>query len=170
MSIIPGDAGQKAILTDGLQVDHISENTVGHGSRVRGISDPTTYGVIAGDVGERISSFVSSPVTINTSTYTNVTSVTLTAGVWDLCAMLAIAGAVGVITVWFGITATSQGSVALADSGYSAVPASNTGYSYTGSIPGYRVSLTTSTTYYLTAISFGAGTTVNGRLTAVRVS
>jgi hypothetical protein len=31
MALIPGDQGQKAILSDGVQVDHIDENTLGHG-------------------------------------------------------------------------------------------------------------------------------------------
>lgn len=52
MSIIAGAVGSKAVFPDGAQIDHLSENTVGHGVRVRGISDPTTYPVIAGDVGE----------------------------------------------------------------------------------------------------------------------
>lgn len=31
MSLIPGNANEKTIFPDGLQVDHVSENTVGHG-------------------------------------------------------------------------------------------------------------------------------------------
>jgi hypothetical protein len=50
--LVPGAQGQKSVFPDGIQVDHLSENTVGHGTRVKGVSDPTTYPVIAGDVGE----------------------------------------------------------------------------------------------------------------------
>jgi hypothetical protein len=52
MSLIAGAVGDKTVLTDGAQVDHLSENTTGHGVRVKGVSDPTTYPVLAGDVGE----------------------------------------------------------------------------------------------------------------------
>jgi hypothetical protein len=52
MSLVAGNIGEKVQCPDGIQVDHLSENTVGHGVRVRGISDPTTYPVLAGDVGE----------------------------------------------------------------------------------------------------------------------
>jgi hypothetical protein len=52
MSMTPGDVGSKSVFPDGIQIDHISENTTNHGARVRGISDPTTYPPIAGDMGE----------------------------------------------------------------------------------------------------------------------
>jgi hypothetical protein len=87
MSFVPGDIGSKAIASDGLQVDHISENTVGHGSRVRGVSDPTSYPILTGDVGEEIIAYASGNTTTTAAdTEIDVTgvSITVTAGVWDL--------------------------------------------------------------------------------------
>lgn len=56
MSLIPGADNEKVVCKDGIQVDHLSENTVGHGVRVRGISDGSA--VVAGDVGEVLSGTV----------------------------------------------------------------------------------------------------------------
>lgn len=87
MSLTAGDIGSKTILPDGVQVDHISENTVGHGSRVKGISDPTTYPVLAGDVGEEVIGYCTSTTTTTLAdTEIDVigATITLTPGVWDL--------------------------------------------------------------------------------------
>jgi hypothetical protein len=87
MSLISGDIGSKTVLPDGVQVDHISENTVGHGSRIRGISDPTTYPSLTGDIGEEIIAYASGNTTTTAAdTEIDVTgaSITVTAGVWDL--------------------------------------------------------------------------------------
>jgi hypothetical protein len=80
--LVPGAQGQKSVFPDGVQVDHISENTVGHGVRVRGISNGDTPA--AGDVGETKTVEVLSNVTTNTSTPTTIASLTLTEGVWSV--------------------------------------------------------------------------------------
>jgi hypothetical protein len=84
MSLIPGADNEKVVCKDGIQVDHLSENTVGHGTRVRGISDPTTYPVIAGDVGETVQTTISQTAVSGTS-FTVFPGGTLpipSAGVW----------------------------------------------------------------------------------------
>jgi hypothetical protein len=80
--LVPGATGQKSTFPDGLQVDHLSENTVGHGTRVKGISDPTTYPVIAGDVGETVEANGTESAFTTAKDLTNF--VTLTPGVWLL--------------------------------------------------------------------------------------
>jgi len=81
------DAGQKAILPDGVQVDHISENTLNHGNRIRGISDPTTYPIIAGDIGENNTATGGSvSLTSGASLYTNILTIpipVLVFGEWN---------------------------------------------------------------------------------------
>jgi hypothetical protein len=95
MSLVAGDVGSKTILPDGAQVDHLSENTVGHGVRVKGISDPTTYPVLTGDVGEVFGSdvvgaggkiVVTSTTTLPPLVAAAVVSQTLNKGVY-LCTM-----------------------------------------------------------------------------------
>jgi len=81
MGFIPGAEGSKTILTDGVQVDHISENTVGHGSRVKGISDPTTYPVLIGDVGEIIAATPVNVLLTNNAS-SDAASLALTSGSW----------------------------------------------------------------------------------------
>lgn len=84
MSFVPGADGDKSVFKDGIQVDHVSENTVGHGARVRGISDPTSYPVSTGDVGEELFVVQAANVVTNTSTYTTICTLTLTTGVWSV--------------------------------------------------------------------------------------
>lgn len=96
MSLVAGNIGEKVQCPDGIQVDHLSENTVGHGTRVRGISDPTTYPVIAGDVGETIVSAAFNTPLGQTPTY--LTSISLNKGVYNISGsfVTAINTAVGV--------------------------------------------------------------------------
>lgn len=90
MSFVPGDVGQKSILTDGAQVDHLSENTVGYGVRVKGITNPATYPVMAGDVGEKITWSVA-PTTITlTPSYTDFASISLKKGIWSIVANISV--------------------------------------------------------------------------------
>lgn len=92
MAFIPGADGNKSVFGDGIQTDHISENSSGHGSRVRGISDPTTYPVIAGDVGEMVT--WSTPPVDSVSTFTTSysdwtnASITLSKGRWLIQAQI----------------------------------------------------------------------------------
>lgn len=82
MSLIPGNSGDKTVLKDGAMVDHLSENTVGHGVRVKGISDPTAYPVIAGDVGQTIVTTFGPTPAVTTNIPFSIGSVVLAAGTW----------------------------------------------------------------------------------------
>jgi hypothetical protein len=84
MSLVAGNIGEKVQCPDGIQVDHISENTVGHGTRVRGISDPTTYPVIAGDVGEIKESIITGASVPTSANRGDVATLALTAGIWEV--------------------------------------------------------------------------------------
>jgi len=85
MSFIAGAVGSKAVFPDGAQIDHLSENTVGHGVRVRGISDLTTYPVIAGDVGESFEAAVLPGYTGTANTWSTASAtLSLKKGRWDV--------------------------------------------------------------------------------------
>jgi len=84
MSIIPMDAGQKAILPDGVQVNTISENTVGNGVQIQGRTNGVTIG--AGLVGEKIQ-LASVPadytsVTLSEADVTGCSFIIPTTGIW----------------------------------------------------------------------------------------
>ena len=139
--------------------------------RIRGSTANDTP--TAGDVGESTTSLVASgsAVSLTTATGANVTSITLTAGDWDVS---------GIVNVAF-TSATHTGTTA-SFSTTTATPATDGTEGYTGlqltitsattSIPVTegRLSLSTSTTVYLTVKStFSAGTAAAfGKITARR--
>lgn len=136
-------------------------NNVG-GGKLRIVGSATNDTASTGDVGEAVASTVAvgSAVALTTNTPANVTSVTLTAGDWDVS---------GVVNLAFG-SATHTGSAASfstttatlatdGSEGYNGEQITIT--STTGSVPvGLgRVSLSATTTVYLVARStFSAGT------------
>jgi len=81
MSFVPGADGDKSVFKDGIQVDHLSENTVGHGVRVRGISNGDTPA--AGDVGE-VKRVVTSLSTVTDSTFGTTAALNIGDGVWSI--------------------------------------------------------------------------------------
>jgi hypothetical protein len=126
----------------------------------------------AGFIGEQIRSAIAavSGVTLTTATAANVTSISLTAGIWDVTGVVMFNGVV---------TGTSQG----ASVGTVSATVGTQGDNYiTGNgasntidnglvVPAYRISLTSTTTVYLVGISvFTAGTQkAYGRISATRV-
>jgi hypothetical protein len=114
MSFIPGADGDKSVFKDGIQVDHLSENTVGHGVRVRGISNGDTPA--AGDVGEsgRIA-MSASPVSSGSAYVDSPATFTLQPGVY------AIYSNVACQVVTSGTNVTPYIAVALRTSGNTVV-------------------------------------------------
>jgi len=111
----------------------------------------------AGNVGEYISSTVSTPIAIASSTPTTITSITLTPGDWD------VFGQVGLINTGVNITIAVAG-ISLANNTQAANTqvAVTTGPSmgqFSASVPPLRANITTSTTYYLVGSQqYAAGT------------
>lgn len=136
----------------------------------------TNNNAAAGDVGEVIRSFIplASAVPVSTGTATDITSITLTPGDWDVSALGALAGTLTgtesriyinsasntfpANTLWSDQTATSP-----------AVPSAVANIVL--SIPAFRVSIAVTTTYYFGAYStFTVGTaTAYGRISARRM-
>lgn len=129
----------------------------------------------AGFVGESIQSVVASgsPVSLSTGAATSVTSISLTAGVWDVSALGTLAGTLTGTLFAVGISPTNNALIA-ADSGnsYLVTPTMSTAAANSSlSVPRYRVVLTATTTYYLILrADYTVGTATGwGRLSATRV-
>ena len=142
------------------------------------IGTTTNDSAAAGSVGEFITSQVltSSAISATTNTNINVTSISLTAGDWDVFGQVCFNGAAGTL-VTYQTCAASTTSATLSDLSLS----SNLSYGTTGvaiyaaqavtvPIPVRRTSLSATTTIYLVAISgFTISTsTVCGTLSARR--
>lgn len=123
----------------------------------------------AGYVGERQNSTVTAS-TINTGSYTTVTSLTLTPGIWDLSAMFHAPSTTSLTNVNFGIATATNSSTGhtLGDTAASLLCIA--GQDATGCVAGVRKEISSSTTYYLTGRPFGANVSCNVRLTAVRIA
>jgi hypothetical protein len=152
-----------------------------------GITSPGIVGVtdgsnaLAGTVGEYVSSVISggSPVSLSSPTAATLTSISLTAGDWDVFANFAFTGQSTTVISWFRVstnTSATQSSSIIANSqvGFS------TGGGAAGILtltdywlnpPRTRYSLSSTTTIYAIAqANFSAGTcSVYGSLTARRV-
>jgi len=126
----------------------------------------------AGFIGEQIRGYATGIVFANTTPKT-VTSISVTAGVWDICGIVytvttgnstAIAGGIGTTTDSFTGTVIGdsyvQNNFATVGSG-----------TFSIGISGFRVTLSGTTTYYLVGLSaFSTGSsTGSGRISATRV-
>lgn len=94
MSLISGDLGSKSVFPDGLQVDHLSENTVGHGvsvpGRTSGVATETGY------VGEKISATlagISQASPVASTWYDDSGTLSLSAGIWSIYCSTHVYGA-----------------------------------------------------------------------------
>lgn len=129
----------------------------------------------AGYVGEYISSAIASgTVPITTATATNVTSISLTAGDWEICGAVSY-GQVGAPTFTRTIASINTTSATLntqGDTRFDSPTGPSANSDSTVTIPGYRLSLSGTTTVYLIAFAnFSGGTSANayGRISARRV-
>lgn len=126
----------------------------------------------AGFTGEQIRSAVASgsAVTLTTATAANVTSISLTAGIWDVSGVVLFNGAVTGTATGASIGTTSATTGTQGDN-YVTSPTVPTTLDYGITIPSFRISLTATTTTYLVAIGiFTAGTLkAYGRISATRV-
>lgn len=129
----------------------------------------------AGNVGEYVSASVvqGSATALTTATPKTVTSITLTAGDWDITAIGSITGASTgtAFDVAIGTTTNSFTGTVLGDTRCETPTVSLTGADATLMIPAVRVSISGSTTYYLVVQEvFTIGTpAAYGRISARRV-
>lgn len=131
----------------------------------------------AGTLGEQFRGFAAngSVGSLSSNTFKTVTSITLTAGVWDINAVCRSTGGAITGTAFFcGIATATDSTTGFVDGDNAVstptVPTAAADIVLT--VPQYRVVITSSTTYYLTAaLTFSGGTpTLGGRISAVRVA
>ena len=130
---------------------------------------------IAGAIGEYVSASVvqGSATALTTATPKTVTSISLTAGDWDVTGIGALTGASTgtVFDVAVGTTTNSFTGTVLGDTRAQTPTVSLTGADATLMIPAVRVSINATTTYYLiVSETFTVGTpSAYGRISARRV-
>ena len=137
-------------------------------SQTLGITGTTTNNSVnAGGVGEYIES-VNTNGTINTASISDITSISLTAGDWDVTAFINSAGTSTNNNIRLGISAVS--ATFPGHPGEAQVACNTTGQAASGGIPNLRVSLAATTTYYFVGQAGAAiVNNVNFRLSARRV-
>jgi len=131
------------------------------------IGTTTNNDASAGSIGELISSTVASgsAVTLTTAVYANITSISLTAGDWDVAGVVGISSSTGTNTFAYanyGSSTTSAATGTLGQMGALTTPVdiANT-IDFVTPIPTTRYSLASTTTVYLvTRVSFGGVGTV----------
>jgi hypothetical protein len=130
------------------------------------VGTATNNNAVVGNIGEEVNSTISTYTNYTTTaTYQNITSITLTAGDWDLSAFFTYNSNSATITaasnaIFVVSTTTASASGATEGQNISYVPqAALLGTSkFSDAIPSYRVSLSGTTTYYLnTQSSFTVG-------------
>jgi len=126
----------------------------------------------AGFIGEQIRG-AATGVSLTTTVAANITSISVTAGIWDICGAGSILdGSLGLTFGKLGIS-VNTGSYTGCVSGDSFLAISSNAIlanNISLSIPGFRVTLSATTTYYLVGQGNGAGTlTADGRISATRV-
>ena len=141
-------------------------------SRVLGTQ--TNDSAATGCIGEYVSAAIASgsaASAVSTGTGFNITSISLTAGDWDVSGL--VVGTInGATATWFqGSVSTSTGTVGTLGDATGESPAPTTAASVSVTLPAVRISLASTTTVYLVArFAFSAGTPkAFGRISARRV-
>jgi hypothetical protein len=146
-----------------------------------GITSPGIVGVtdgsnaLAGTVGEYVSSYVSNAGTVASGTAVNATSITLTAGDWDVQGTLLFNYQTGNIptAAYGGITSSSATLPTLTSLNRTDIEITlNTGSGIVIPVPSQRVNITSTTTYYLvvqTAFTTGSNPQYGGSIRARRM-
>jgi hypothetical protein len=135
------------------------------------IQGSVTTAPSSGFLGEQIRSAVTGIVCAN-ATPRNLTSISLTAGIWDVSANSYCIFTGNCTAYKIGISATSATFLAAdGDSQNITGAVSGANAAFGCAVPSYRVTITATTTYYLVAqANFSTGTgTADGRISATRV-
>lgn len=150
---------------------------IGGGTGAWFAATATNDSAAAGQIGEYlVSSVVSgSAVSLTNGNWVDITSLTLTAGDWDVSGIVRVTNGTAVAMTYMdaAISQTSGNSSTgiIAGNNNAEGPPSTAAYDVTQIIPGYRQSVSTGTTIYLKAnVGFSSGTPKGfGRISARRV-
>jgi len=123
----------------------------------------------AGYLGETIRGYNGSGVSLSTTVIGNITSIALTAGVWDVSCVAYIVFSVTATVVSLGIGTANNSFLGIG--GDNLVQFALTTSLFSPSIPSFRVNISSPATYYLNSQNtFATGTcTAYGRISATRV-
>lgn len=152
--------------------DYLTINATTKAVSIHGTN--TTDSASAGFVGEYISSLITVDTNFPTSTqWGDLTSISLTAGDWDVTGLVWAASGSGVTITSMGISSTSGNSttgLSVGDTRTDFLPPTATSNS-TGVCPAVRVSISGTTTYYLKYQSTYSVTApvAHGRISARRI-
>lgn len=150
---------------------HLSNVTTQSGGAISGITQGTAPS--AGFIGEQFRATVAtgSAVTLSNGTAANVTSISLTAGIWDVSGLIGFSGSITATTCVGGISTTSATQGTQGDNNISTSSIPNGASDTSVSIPSYRLTLNATTTVYLVAlVNFTVGTAkAYGRISGTRV-
>ena len=137
------------------------------------IAGSTTTAPTAGYLGEQIRSGSSSGTSISNASATTLVSISLNAGIWDISAIGSgsFSGSATVYSMGISTNNNSFTGTVTADSAAQTSFSAGTQSFSSLSIPAYRVTITSTTIYYLVMYSeFSTGAaTVYGRISATRV-
>jgi len=126
----------------------------------------------AGCIGEQISSVVTG-VSVSSGVITNITSISLTAGIWDVACLVYGASSAQFLDNLIGGISTVNNTLPgnYADQKNIQQPGTSLTSSLSIAVPAYRVVLSSTTTYYVNGYAgFTGGTcTLNGRISGTRV-
>jgi hypothetical protein len=132
-------------------------------SQLVGTGTTTNDSAAAGYVGEYISSTViSSGVSLTTAVFANITSISLTAGDWDVSGVVAVTnpGTTSFAYINYGVSTTSATNGTLGQVGSLTTPSNISAVvDFVTPVPVTRLSLSSTTTVYLvTRASFSVST------------
>jgi len=126
----------------------------------------------AGFIGEQISSVVNSgaAVSLTSSVAANLTSITLTAGIWNISFVAEFSGGTAITErdLAIGLTSASFTGTVIGDSRFNSTGSNG---SFLGVIPDYRLNVTATPIVYAVVVSTytGGSEVVFGRISATRV-
>lgn len=158
-------SGSLAFQSNGTTITTISST----GTSSLGVTNASNAS--AGQIGEFVSSSVLG-VTCGTSSSStsNLTSITLTAGDWDISSVVVNYGAGNAVFGNF-IALTNNANTSAGTRGVNLIwGTGNTSFGIGScAIPRYRVSISSTTTYYLQTYGSGSSDTYDGYITARRI-
>lgn len=160
--------------SNGINTTTLTRRVIDGGS-YKGQNTNTT--VPAGMIGEQIRSFIAvgGRVILTNNVSANITSISLTAGVWDVSLLSSIHAEGGVVTLtaWQSSISTTSATLGTPGDNSTFTPtAPNAVADVTMAIPSYRISLAATTTvYFVMQATFSAGDARGyGRISATRVA
>ena len=148
---------------------HKSNVTTQTGGAANGLTQGTDPSV--GMIGEQISASASLVAT-STTAITNVASIALTPGVWDVSAIGFTTNSANATTIYIlGISTANNTLPGLSGDQRFQLNTVSSVQAMSGVVPQFRVTISANTTYYVNArTDFSSGTsTLNGRITGTRV-